>query len=515
MKGLFILCFFTLFVCSCNKNPGTDPTDPDGITVSKDKIQFNSNSNQRDSFDITYRSNWKITISSSVNWLQVSHTNGNGNQKIIITSTQQNTSDENRTATLIISAIDNSTPEKTVTVAQSAFTSTTWQIKSGGPYAYFQDAAQDADGSFISVGGLLTDPNNLYSNDVFIEKRHPDGQLAWQKTFGTPGNDYANAVIATNGGYMVAGTTFTPDDGDISTPQTGNDGWLIKLDVDGNLVWQKSYGFLQDDVFYKIIADVNGGFLLTGYKNFTGWLLKIDDAGGIIWDTTITSPHVAYITSGYQTPDGSYVVAGSFNSPPSGNLGLYKGKWDYRIIKVDNSGNVLWDNIYGGDNDDEAYDIVEASDGGSIIVGSTLSSMSGDVGSNHSSNNYDNWVVKLSASGSLQWQKTFGSSAYEQAFSVVALNGGGGYLVAGATEGNDQDVTGLHGMRDGWIMKIDEMGNLVGQRPVGGTAYDLVYNIIYAGNGYYHIVGASKSTDGDLLESTEGNAWQFLIQPEF
>ena len=67
MKGPFILFLITLFVCSCNKNPGTDPTDPLSITVSKDKIQFNSNSNQRDSFDITYRSNWKITISSSVN----------------------------------------------------------------------------------------------------------------------------------------------------------------------------------------------------------------------------------------------------------------------------------------------------------------------------------------------------------------------------------------------------------------------------------------------------------------
>jgi len=166
-----------------------------------------------------------------------------------------------------------------------------------------------------------------------------------------------------------------------------------------------------------------------------------------------------------QTIDGGYVIAGCSKS---GNLdvGGNNGDCDYWIIKIDESGNLEWEKNYGGSGYDIANSIEQTLDGGYIVAGSSTSN-NGDVGENYGRNDY--WIIKIDNLGNLQWENNFGGSDRDSANSIQQTTDGG-YIVAGGSASTDGDVGGNMGTPydDYWIIKLDPLGNLQWGKSYGG-----------------------------------------------
>jgi hypothetical protein len=228
-------------------------------------------------------------------------------------------------------------------------------------------------------------------------------EIIWQKILGGSSDDYAFSIQQTpDGGYIVAGYTES-NDGDVKGNHENGDFWIVKLDKDGNIEWQKTLG-------------------------------------GSNWD---------WAFSVQQTPDGGYIVAG-FTWSNDGDVSGNHGSLDAWIVKLDKDGNIEWQKTLGGSGNDWATSVQQTTDGGYIVAGGTYST-DGVIRGNHGS--LDAWVVKLDGNGNMQWQKALGGSGSDSAWSVQQTTDGG-YIVAGFTKSNDGDVTGNHGSADFWVVKL-------------------------------------------------------------
>jgi len=153
-----------------------------------------------------------------------------------------------------------------------------------------------------------------------------------------------------------------------------------------------------------------------------------------------------------QTADGGYVVAGYAYSN-DGDVSGNHGDWDYWVVKLNESGNLVWQKCLGGRQDEYAQDVQQTTDGGYVVAGSTYSN-DYNVSGNHG--DWDYWVVKLNESGNLVWQRCLGGSNKEEACSIQQTSDGG-YVVAGSTWSVDGNVRGNHGDFDYWIVKLGEI----------------------------------------------------------
>jgi len=249
--------------------------------------------------------------------------------------------------------------------------------------------------------------------------------VEWEKTFGGSDGDWANSIIQTNdGGFAIAGYTESKGAG-------GSDVWIIKLDSAGNQQWERTFGGSNNDDANSIVQTTDGGFIMAGRTLSKGagstdvWIIKLDNVGNQQWDRTFGG-NDALANSIIQTTDGGFAVAGSTRSKSV--------DMDFWIIKLDNVGNQQWEKIFAGrgQKDDGAESIIQTTDNGFAVVGwKSISS---------SPLNFDVWVIKLDNTGNWQWDKTFGSDIGR---SIIQTTDG--YLV----------VAGIERM----IIKLDSAGN--------------------------------------------------------
>jgi hypothetical protein len=332
-----------------------------------------------------------------------------------------------------------------------------WEKSIGGKSAY--SVQQTADGGYIISGDRDTLVNSISNHDCWIAKLNGGGSIEWEKTYGGTAGDYAYSIAqTTDGGYIIAGQTLSSD-GDISNYHGTGDCWIIKLDSEGNLVWQKALGGSLQDVAYDAKQTTDGGFIVSGSTSsidgnvinplhYSGaWLIKLDANGSIVWQKVYGSG------SGYsicQTSDGGY----AFTSNPFGNtngvIGSH-GLEDFWIVKLDAVGNLVWQKAVGGSFDERPRSIIQSADGGIVVAGRT-SSINGDIVGNHGG--LDFWIVKLSLSGDLQWAKALGGIGQDEGYSIYQTQDLG-YIVAGtSTSNNSGDVGSNHGGNDFWIIKL-------------------------------------------------------------
>ncbi|MFT3912151.1 MAG: T9SS type A sorting domain-containing protein [Ferruginibacter sp.] len=334
---------------------------------------------------------------------------------------------------------------------------------------------QTSDGGYI-VGAQTTSNNNGLvgpakgSIDGWVVKLTSTGGVSWQKVFGGSAYDFLRDIQqTTDGGYIVA-IDSDSQDGDITNPKGNFDSWILKLDATGYISWQKTIGGSNSDGIMSIIQTSDGGYIGTGATYSTDgdvtvnpsgtgrstWVVKFNSAGGIDWQKAYGSDgdHTAgnKITA---TSDGGYIVA-SYCHQNGGDVTDYHSGTDGWIIKLDASGNLTWQKTLGGSSDDWIGNVIPSGDGGYFCVGGTYSS-DGDITFNQG--NKDVWVVKLSSTGSLLWQKTFGGDDHDEADAgPLCLTPDGGLLVAGdARSNNTGDVGPNHsdaGLDDIWVVKL-------------------------------------------------------------
>ena len=308
------------------------------------------------------------------------------------------------------------------------------------------------DGTFL-IAGYQSFP--FSRSTVSLLKISSYGDSIWERIVQSPGNygEYVfRDLVATNdGGYIMTGY--------IMTAATISDSiQVIKVNSNGYKEWSKYYG--QPSSYSSgIIQTTDDGYLITGYKTLTVannnesedyWLLKIDDNGNVQWEKTIggTGNDRANITR--QTKDGGYIVAGKAESKDGDMTGNTLSS-PVIVFKLNAIGNIQWRSIlsYTGGN---IYDVKQTSDSGYILCGHTFNFNEYNVALDAQV-----WLVKLDKFGTMEWQKIMGSS-YSDHGTSVEQTADGGYIVAGDNRFNDQDVTKNYGEDDFWVVKLGTSG---------------------------------------------------------
>jgi hypothetical protein len=342
-----------------------------------------------------------------------------------------------------------------------------WQETSGGTgYDNGVSVVQTTDTEFFvacTAGSIDGDVSgNHGGGDYWIVKLNISGMIEWQKCFGGTGNEYATSISASfDGGVIVAGNSFS-NDGDVSGNHGGGDYWIVKLDSSGIMEWQKCIGGSAWDDATCVQQATDGGFIVGGFSySIDGdvsenqgssdyWVVKLDSYGDVEWKTSLGGNSYDEAYSILQTDDGEFIIAGYSYSTNGDVLGCH-GSGDGWIAKLDGSGDMEWQRCLGGSADDGLYSIQKSTDGGFVVSGNSMSA-DGDVSVNYGGTDY--WIVKLNASGDIEWQKSFGGSGYETANSIQqTINGA--YIVAGTSNSADGDVPENNGSDDWLIMKID------------------------------------------------------------
>ncbi len=338
-----------------------------------------------------------------------------------------------------------------------------------------------------------------------IAKAQSAPEIQWQKSLGGSDSEDAYSVQQTSdGGFIVAGRSESTD-GDVSENHGDGDYWVVKLDSSGVIVWEKSLGGSGTEVASSVQQTADGGYIVAGesssddgdvsgnHGNYDYWVVKLGSSGDIVWQKSLGGSGSEAARSVQQTADGGYIVAG-YSYSDDGDVSGNNGSYDYWVVKLDGSGTIVWQKSLGGSGYDEAYSVQQTSDGGYIVAG-YANSDDGDVSGNHG--NADYWVVKLNGSGNIVWQKPLGGSGSEVAYSVQQT-ADGGYIVAGLSESNDGDVSGNHGNTDYWVVKLDSGGDMVWQKSLGGTDGDAAYSVRQTADGGYVVAGYANSDDGDV-----------------
>ncbi len=331
------------------------------------------------------------------------------------------------------------------------------------------------DGGYIVAGSSRSTDGDVTGNhgmhDYWVIKLSATGAIMWQKSFGGTGLDLAHDIRQTpDSGYILVGGSSS-NDGDVSGNHGGEDYWVVRLTSTGSIIWQASLGGSGDDIASAIQQTPDGGYIVTGksesndgdvtgnHGNFDYWVVKLTSTGGIMWQKSLGgSADEENIEDGgtgqlVQTPDGGYIVSG-FSKSNDGDVTGNHGDNDYWVVKISSTGSILWQRSYGGTGDDAALALYQTADSGVVVTGTTYSN-DGDVSGNHGG--YDYWLVKLSGTGLLQWQLCLGgtgASPGDVAFSIIPTLGGG-YALCGLSNSNDGDVWGNNGSFDFWVVKLN------------------------------------------------------------
>ena len=371
---------------------------------------------------------------------------------------------------------------------------------------------------------------NIYMNDYWIVKLNSAGLMEWQKCLGGDYSELGADIRQTpDGGYIVAGSSASRN-GDVTGNHGGLDFWIVKLTPGGDITWQKSFGGSKNEYAYSIDLTNDGGYIIAGHTESSDgditvnhgyvdyWIIKIDGNGNLKWQKSLGGRGYDAARSVRATNDGGCIVAGHTEST-DGDITGNHGKTDYWVVKLDNTGNIQWQKALGGSESDEAWSVQLTNDGGYIVAGYT-SSNDGNVSGNHNSlgSFSDFWVVKLNGSGNIQWQKCYGGRFNEIAYHIQQTPDGG-YVVAGSAESADGDATCNAGITDIWVIKINSTGKIEWQKSMGGNSFDEAFCIQPLSDGNYIIAGntCSKNIPGyhphDTYEGTCGDYWIIKLSP--
>ncbi len=312
--------------------------------------------------------------------------------------------------------------------------------------------------------------------------------LEWSATYGGSFGDIPRSVLAVpGGGYLVAGLSMSDDD-DISNNNGKGDGWLIRIDATGNLLWQMSYGGEFQDEIKKIIPANDGGYLIAGYRSESTivdnrpkitsdfWVAKINDTGTIIWEQNFGSTESEAIVDVAATNDG-YLLLGNSNSPEFSPAG-YRGQTDPILLKINNTGQQQWIRRWGGGQNDFATGLHILNNGRIVVSGYADSKYNNHHGA------VDGWLTYLNANGQLVWFNFYGGSLDDQLHTVSA--GPGDQIYAGGfSYSKDQDLPENNGRKDAWLIKVNTSGNLLWSINYGGDGHDAFNKIIIKDNSVY------------------------------
>jgi len=336
-----------------------------------------------------------------------------------------------------------------------------------------------SDGGFILIGE--TSSYDCGGGDAWLIKLNSEGNEQWNKTYGGKRGDYGFDGLQTkDGGYVIAGGTKTYAKGDHET-------WLVKTDIFGNEVWNKSYGGIKRDQGYAVIQVSDGGFVICGGSgSFTEgpndyWVIKTDENGNEIWNVTYGDKGYDW---GYDIIEGVHdelVFTGGTDTSSD-----YSHILDIGLITLDKNGQILWDKTFNKppakQRWDEGYSIIRTVENGFLIAGIAHTYHWFEDGEG------DGWIIKTNENGEKVWDRIFGGDLCD-GISTVKQTSDGGYILSGWTYSygaGDADI---------WLLKIDDNGYVEWDITLGGEDFEwsMLHTLEIADDDSYMVAGTTDS----------------------
>ncbi|WP_064196825.1 MULTISPECIES: 3-coathanger stack domain-containing protein [Emticicia] len=425
-----------------------------------------------------------------------------------------------------------------------------WDNTFGGnsdDYAYCIE--KTIDGGYMMAGNTSSgiSGNKMSSNnggsDFWVVKIDKNGIKTWDKSYGGAGADGAKAIVkCLDGGFLIGGTSNSLQGGDKSQdahryPNGGLsiDYWVLRIDADGNKLWDKRFGGNGNDFLNMMIPTIDGGFLLGGESDsnnggektenlrtgFDGWLVKIDSLGNQLWDKTIGGSKYESIVSLLQFENGDiYVGLNSYLAGTGGDINSpNRGDNDIWLVKMNNSGGILWDKKYGSTGSERFPSLVKTDDG-NIFISSLADNtfQDGDMAAPAIGYN-DFWLLKIDRNGNKLWDKRYGGYGSEGIPSIYKTIDGK-YLLAGNTISNiGGDISeGYRGDTDLWVCAINEDGIKYWDKRIGtGNLYFWGQQFLLPSDdlGFVFIGNSNSDIMSDKTDNSKGEVDFWVVKTSF
>lgn len=304
-----------------------------------------------------------------------------------------------------------------------------------------------SNGDFMQAGS--TKNTGFGGKDVLVNRIDAAGALIWSRQYGGSGDETAISIAQTpDGGFIVGGETFSND--------PNGDAFIFKIDASGILQWWKNYGGAFYDITYSVFPLASGdivaaGLMETSTLDYEAFLMKTDQNGDTLWTKIIGVPGIDHAVTVIQTSDLGYLFVGK-------TLSVGQGSCDCFIVKTDANGDTLWTSVIGGAGWDESMDVIEQPSG-YVICGGTNS---------EGNSNYDFFLMKIDFTGNLMWVKQYGGQWVEASYCVEEIPGSG-FLIAGYTETYSYSNNRGSDSANAWIVKTDYNGDTLWSQVIGGN----------------------------------------------
>ncbi|MBS1904687.1 MAG: T9SS type A sorting domain-containing protein [Bacteroidetes bacterium] len=335
--------------------------------------------------------------------------------------------------------------------------------------------------------------------------------------------DFSSVIETSDGGLLMVGVTQS-NDGNVSGNHGHADLWVVKLSAARTIEWQKCLGGSQDESRGGVIETSDGGFVIAGFttsndgdvhglhgiRNYAdAWVVKLSSTGTILWQHCYGGSGVDEAVSIVASPDGGMLFVGVTDSYDGDVSGVH-GASDIWVVKLSSSGQLQWQRCYGGVYEEEVGRVITTRDGGYAIVGTT-NLLNVDPNDHRSA---DAIVLKLNSVGDLEWQSILGAQGGDWGLSIAQTNDDG-FVMVGYTINSSFDTAAYLGGDDGWVVKLDAAGTMVWQRCYGGKGQDIFRSVIESSDGDLVVLGDTGSSDGDVvpLHTQNTDLWLLKLSP--
>lgn len=387
--------------------------------------------------------------------------------------------------------------------------------------------------------------------DYWVVKISSQGKRQWDKRFGGSGRDVLEVVRQTSdGGYILGGSSDSPESGDKSQNRrgtVGTDYWVVKISSKGKKQWDKTLGGTNADVLTDLIQTEDKGYLLAGWSNsgdsrdksepsrggIDFWAVKLTSSGSKSWDKTFGGNSLDVLSAVLQTPDGGYLLGGGSVSVVSGDKTDPQKRFcddecefDMWVVKINAKGRKMWDRTIGGKGGEQGESVqamVSTKDGGYLLGGTSDSGAGADKTEPNKgffSDSQDFWVVKINDTGVIQWDRTIGGPGNEALGAMVETKDGG-FLLGGRSNseigGDKTEAPRDNNINydDYWIVRLSASGNKLWDKTYGGSGDDKLTTLDKAGPNKYVIGGSSDSPiSGDRTKQNFGGYDYWVVKFE-
>jgi len=309
-----------------------------------------------------------------------------------------------------------------------------WQQVIGGPLTEKVFGITATEDGHVVIGGK-TYSVGRGGSDAMIARFDTEGELLWQKSYGGAYNDGVRAIQPVRGGgFVVAGTRGGPDDDDV---------WLITLDDNGDKRWERTYGTAGEDGAVSITQTADGGFAVAGYSqrpglsSFDNWVIRLNQSGNVLWQRHFARGNFSAGTAVSAAPEGGLFVTGiSQQRTPRDSQ-----SW---VIRLSRDGETVWKQLSANAGSNEAWGAASTPDGGLIVVSAARYDGLGES---------DARLVRFSSDGTIVWSRILGGQTWTRPTAVITTRDGG-IIVTGYTTGRGA------GYQDVWVVRLDGDGRL-------------------------------------------------------